>query len=132
MESTNDTREPLFPEEEAKLKVPPGDYCYQTVHTGGLDMDEYQRNLKAQFPDDSGARFLAYLENTKRVYCPYWSVTDYGTVKCGYLGIEAVGMSGKSSKEARKHFGSEEAIQAACTGGTLGDALKECNVNNSH
>ena len=33
-------------------------------------------------------------------------------------------------EKAVKHFGSSEATHAACTGFGLGDAIKECNLNN--
>ena len=131
MESTNNLSEPLFPEAEAKLKVPHGTWCYKNVHVEGLGLDEYDSpTLQSQFPDDPGARWEFMIRNT-RVYCPYWSVTDYGTVKCAYLGVEAIGISEESMAKAARHFGSQEAAIEASTGFLLGDAVKECNVNKS-
>ena len=101
MEATPKPLKTLVPEAEAKLKIPHGTSCYKNIKVKGLELDEYDRTLQAQFPDDPEARFTYMLKQT-RVYCPYWSATDYGTAKCSYLGIEGAGINagdwGKSSE----------------------------------
>ena len=134
MEASDTPRKTLVPEEEAKLRIPHGFNCYIFKNVEGIPMSEYNLKVTEQFRKDRD--FKALQEATSRIYpvfCPYWSRTDYGTNKCNYLEIEAVGMDDVEDwVKARKHFGSDEAIRAACAGGQrLATASKECNVNTS-
>ena len=113
-----------------KAGVPFGDYCYDLVHIDGRDILEFEQELQRLHNDGFGAWFPIFMAQTKRVFCPYWKTTDYGTVRCAYLGREAVGIGdGDCYRRAVEHFGSEEAANEACQGWLLGDAVKECRLN---
>jgi hypothetical protein len=79
----------------------------------------------AQIP--LGEHCYDYLEDEYRP-CAYFERTDYGTVKCLYLGLEVI--DGESAPVIQ-HFGSQANMEAANVIDTwsLPDLTKECGVN---
>ena len=65
--------------------------------------------------------------------CPYKNRTNYGTVRCEYLGVESIDPTpyGKECyQKALKNFGSDEAVRKATSeGGLIWDGCKECDVD---
>ena len=53
-------------------------------------------------------REYVYHKGTKEVLCPYWHKTDYGMVRCHYLGVESLMEDEEGAREkAILHYGSE-------------------------
>lgn len=63
--------------------------------------------------------------------CPYWQKTDYGMIRCNYMGLEDLNEFDiiEAQKLAIAHYGSEEAYLNAGYGSALHDEQKICDVN---
>ncbi|GHU33645.1 hypothetical protein FACS189497_15340 [Betaproteobacteria bacterium] len=108
-------------------KIPPGSFCYRVypLKPGEVlskDIDQFGRSL----------REYSYRPGFKEVLCPYWQRTDYGTVKCLFMGREVLD---------EEHYGYEQALALLAAkigedaarnfprGWTLPDEQKICGVN---
>jgi hypothetical protein len=81
-------------------QIPLGEYCYDHL---ALQNDDYRP-------------------------CAYFQWTDYGTVKCAYLGVEVFD---DDTARVLQHFGSQANMDAAhlIETWTLPDSIKECGVS---
>lgn len=108
--------------------IPQGEYCYQVVE---LPAGELQLNPSLE-EFGKERREADYIWGYKRVLCPYWQVTDHGTVRCEYLAVEAVMEHDYEAHldQALKHFGTEQALAAVRVGALrLPDEIKICEIN---
>lgn len=105
--------------------IPSGGFCYRVeeIRDGEVLSDDIER-----FGKD--LREFRYHGNHKEVLCPYWQRTDYGTVRCTYLGREVVDEDDPAAKgkwmarfgEARPNF------QGIGYSWALPDEIKICAV----
>jgi len=108
--------------------IPHGEYCYQVVE---LQAGELQPNPPLE-AFGKKLREASYACGYKRVLCPYWQVTDHGTVRCDYLALEAVVEHDYQAHfdQALKHFGTEQALAAVrVSASLLPDEIKICKIN---
>lgn len=104
--------------------IPPGDYCYrvvkikegevisQDIHNFGRDLREY-----------------SYNRTYKQVLCPYWQLTEYGTVRCDFLGREFIDNEDAGAIEKIiNHFNSTEAPNKFERSSALPDEIKICGL----
>lgn len=104
--------------------IPPGEYCYRIVKIGegetlSRDISKFGRELR-EYP---------YHGAYKEVLCPYWHRTEYGTVRCDFLGREFV--DDKDSRAIEKiiaYFGSPDAPDRFERSWALPDEIKICGV----
>jgi hypothetical protein len=104
--------------------IPPGEYCYRLIRKQpgevlSQDYDRFGRDL----------REFSYNLEWKEVLCPYWFRTDYGMVRCDFLGVESLDDDNPDAKaEALCHFGSEAAFLKANHYSLLYDQIKICDL----
>lgn len=107
--------------------IPPGPFCYRVYplrpgETLSTDIDQFGRSL----------REYAYHQGyNKEVLCPYWQRTEYGTVKCLFMGKEVLDEEHYDFKEAFTLLSAKIGEQAARDfpqGWALPDEIKICGV----
>lgn len=104
--------------------IPPGRYCYQVVKVreGEVlckDISRFGMELRE-------CRFHG---DYKRILCPYWQTTEYGTVRCNFLGQEVVDeFDENASEKIAAHFGTADAMERVDWSLELSDELKICGV----
>jgi hypothetical protein len=104
--------------------IPPGEFCYRLIRKQpgevlSQDIDRFGRDL----------REFSYNLHWKEVLCPYWFHTDYGMVRCNFLGVESLDEDNPDAKaEAIRHFGSEAAFLKVNRYSLLSDEIKICNI----
>jgi hypothetical protein len=109
--------------------IPHGEYCYRVVE---LAEGEPQPPLDQIDSFGKHRREASYAWGYKRVLCPYWQVTDHGTVRCDYLAVEAVMEHNYQQHldQAIKHFGTPQALEAIRVSAIwLTDEIKVCDIN---
>lgn len=108
--------------------IPHGEFCYQVME---LPDGELQLSLSLE-AFGKELRDVDYIWGYKRVLCPYWQVTDHGTVRCEYLAVEAVMEHDYEVHldQALAHFGTEQALAAVrVSASLLTDEIKICAIN---
>ena len=104
--------------------IPAGTYCYRVEPIAPdevlvLDIERFGKDL----------REFSWHPGYKEVLCPYWRRTDYGMVRCEFLGVEGLDEMGGARALALIHYGTEEAFQAANQSPHfLADEVKICGV----
>ena len=105
--------------------IPPGEHCYRVypIRDGEVlswDHDRFGKDL----------REFSYGPGFKEVLCPYWRRTEYGTVKCEFLGMEVLDNEINDHNESvallAKRIGLEAAQQFPAS--LLADEIKECDI----
>lgn len=103
--------------------IPYGQFCYRIEKIG--DGEVLSRDIE-RFGKD--LREYSYFGDLKEVLCPYWIRTDYGTVRCEFLGREVVDEDDrKALAKIARHFG-EEAAKTISYSYELADELKICGI----
>lgn len=104
--------------------IPPGGFCYRVrkISPGEVlssDIDRFGKDL----------REFSFGGGFKEILCPYWRRTDYGMVRCEFLGVEGLDERAGAKIEALAHYGSEAAFSAANQSPDfLSDEIKICDV----
>lgn len=104
--------------------IPPGKYCYRVIkiREGEIlsrDINKFGREL----------REFSYHSAYKEVLCPYWHRTEYGTVRCDFLGREFVDEEYSTAIEKIiSNFGSPDAPDRFERSWALPDEIKICGV----
>lgn len=105
--------------------IPAGAYCYRVV--GLRDGEELPTDF-GRFGND--LREAGYHRGRKRVLCPYWQVTDHGTIRCDYLDLEVLDESDRDARrQVAEHFGTGKAAFRIGTCCLLADEVKVCEIN---
>ena len=104
------------------LRIPEGGFCYRVEPSDGVvriaaDSPRLGRDIREASFGKAGYMVL----------CPYWTLTEHGTVRCEYLGIEVLAEEAGASEKAAAYFSHEEACRLEWS--FLSDMLKECTVN---
>lgn len=96
--------------------IPEGQFCYQTIRVEVVDEKGYVKDIYSVNPYDR---------------CPYWQRTDYGTVRCLFLGREVVDEYGGNNaiQKITQHFGEEKALEQFEYCSDLADEIKICRIN---
>jgi hypothetical protein len=108
-------------------KIPPGEYCYRVYplkpnETLSKDYDQFGRSL----------REYSHHTGFKRVLCPYWQRTDYGTVQCLFMEREVLWDEYPDTKQSLALLAAkigEEAANDFPRDWELTDEIKICGVN---
>jgi hypothetical protein len=115
--------------EKDESLIPRGEYCYRIIKIakgealGSDDLDRFGKEL----------REVPYHGEHKEVLCPYWIRTDYGTVKCDFLGKEVVEEEEDNATERIKiHFGHGQIPETIGYSWKLSDEIKICGVNSQY
>jgi len=74
-------------------------------------------------------REFAYVPGRKEVLCPYWQRTDYGTVRCNFLGREVIDDESGALQRIGAHFGVSDALDLFAIDNYLSDEIKVCDRN---
>lgn len=100
--------------------IPRGQYCYQLkrIEEGEvLSTDGYRYG--------KDLRELRFHGDIKRVLCPYYETTEYGTVKCNFVGLEA-----RDDRDViNAYFNDDEAADRFPLSWDLSDEIKVCGVD---
>jgi hypothetical protein len=105
--------------------IPHGSFCYRIVDLApnevlSTDIHRFGRDL----------REYSYRPGRKEVLCPYWYRTDYGMVRCQFLGVETLDEEDSAARDlAIAHFGSEAAFFASDDDRILADETKICGIH---
>ncbi len=105
-------------------EIPPGGFCYRVVSLKpgevlSKDIDKFGKELR-EYP---------WHEGYKEVLCPYWRRTDYGMVRCEYMGVEELDEDDSEAwDKAIAHFGNKDAFLKANHPGYLYDEIKGCGI----
>jgi hypothetical protein len=99
--------------------IPSGEYCYRVVkiREGEIlsrDLEKFGREL----------REARYHGEYKRVLCPYWQSTEYGTVRCDFLDREFI----DDTEKILAHFGGQDAPSRFEYFLVLPDEIKICGI----
>ena len=111
--------------EKDESLIPAGEYCYRVVDLAEgevlvPDVERVGRDL----------REAGYTNSTKRILCPCWQRTDYGTVRCNFLDVDACdGIDDETRARIVAHFGSEDAVDRIVRDRALPDEVKVCGIN---
>lgn len=104
--------------------IPEGEYCYRVAPLAEgevlvVDAERFGKDL----------REAGYTKGTKRILCPYWQKTEYGTVRCDFLDVDACdGIDDKTRARIVAHFGSEDAVDRIRRDWALPDEIKVCGI----
>lgn len=107
--------------------IPPGRFCFRVVkiRAGEImdaDVDKYGRQL----------REFRYLGDWKVMLCPYWTKTEYKTVRCAFLNKEFYTDAISRQKEKiLAHFGSTEIPDHIEFSHYIHDEIKVCGIKDS-
>ncbi|HMV55320.1 MAG TPA: hypothetical protein PLV48_14770 [Rhodocyclaceae bacterium] len=105
--------------------IPVGEFCYRVVDLAEgevlvFDPERFGKDL----------READCTKSTKRILCPYWQATDYGTVRCNFLDVDACdGIEDETRARIVAHFGSEDAVDRIVRDWALPDEIKVCGIN---
>lgn len=105
--------------------IPKGEFCYsiKRIQPGEVLCEDIER-----FGKD--LREYRYHQDWKEILCPYWRLTDYGTVICDFLDIEVVFEDDWDAREKIKLYlettGETKVIGHDCL---LSDQVKICDIN---
>lgn len=111
--------------EKDESLIPEGEYCYRVAALAEgevlvVDWDRFGKDL----------REAGYANHRKRILCPYWQATDYGTVRCNFLDREVFDdFFDGPKKRIVEHFGSENALDRFERDWALPDEIKVCGIN---
>jgi hypothetical protein len=101
--------------------IPSGGHCYQVVRlqpgeTLSDEIDRFGKDL----------REFSYHPGYKEVLCPYWTRTDYGTVRCEFLNREVLDEVPQARLKVQAHFGVTDAASLFDSDWALPDEIKRC------
>jgi len=105
-------------------KIPPGENCYRLypLRDGEeliQDVSLFGRSLR-EFP---------FLPGWKEVLCPYWQLTDYGTIKCLFLDQEFLNEDHEDSFSLLSEKFGDAFVQNYPRSWMLLDEIKICGIN---
>ena len=106
------------------MDIPPGEFCYRV-----FPLAEGEVLIREVEQFGKGLREYPFASNLKQVLCPYWLRTDYGTVRCKFLGVEVVDeLDPAAVEKLAQHLGSADAARAFPVSWELPDELKICGI----
>ena len=104
--------------------IPRGEYCYRLIKK--RDGEILSKDVE-RFGND--LREYDYPGDYKAIRCPYWHYTDYGTVRCDFLGKETISDALDARKKIEAHFGISDASEKFGYDWALADEIKICNID---
>lgn len=100
--------------------IPNGPFCYRLVEIE--EGEVLSRDIERCGID---LREFPYRPGWKQVACPYYARTNYGTVKCNFVGMEA-----RDDRERiNAHFNDDNAADRYPWSWQLSDEIKVCGIN---
>jgi hypothetical protein len=104
--------------------IPPGEFCYRIVE---IQLGEILSKDAERFGRD--LREFRYDSFTKEVLCPYWQRSEYGTIRCEFLGREVVDEDDPDAIEKiAAHFGTSAVPAEIGYNWELADESKICDI----
>ncbi|MBS0467382.1 MAG: hypothetical protein JSS31_00090 [Proteobacteria bacterium] len=104
--------------------IPPGHYCYRVRKVApnevlSDDIERFGKDLREYY----------YGGGFKEILCPYWQLTDYGMVRCEFLGVEGLDESRGAKAKALHYYKTEELFNTANKSHHyLSDEIKICGI----
>lgn len=108
-----------------KSLIPPGPFCYRVVkiRAGEIMSQDYERYGQALRESPYGNS--AY----KRILCPYWTKTEYTTVRCAFLNTEFyTDVISCDKKKILAHFDTTEIPDYIKFSHYIHDEIKVCGI----
>ncbi len=104
------------------LLIPQGDFCYSVLPIDdSVEVDPQSPRLGRDI------RQASFGGDSKMVLCPYWVLTDHGTVRCEHCHEEVLSLEKSALAKAEAHFGTTD-ISKLETLSDLADKLKICDI----